>query len=290
MNGPQFAMLGCEGTDNLGDDIQSIAAARFLPRVDCILPREALDRAPPIAGRVRLILNGWFLYDPRRWPPHPRVEPLFVSFHLRPSAPSRLRRWAPTPEKMILGRHRAYVESHAPIGARDVATAELFARYRVPSYYSGCLTLTLKPPPSREDTGVVAGDLAEPLLAELNARCRAAPLVVSHDEDRGTPEHVRREKAERLLAIYAGAKCVVTSRLHCALPCLAMGTPVLFIPSVAHPWRLQPAFDLANWTSAEEFLARRDGFDPEAPPPNPDRHVPLAAALADTCRSFVAAD
>jgi len=35
--------------------------------------------------------------------------------------------------------------------------------------------------------------------------------------------------AEALLELYAGAELVVTSRLHCALPCLALGTPVVLI-------------------------------------------------------------
>jgi len=37
------------------------------------------------------------------------------------------------------------------------------------------------------------------------------------------------EHAEKLLTKYASAKLVVTSRLHCALPCLGMETPVIFI-------------------------------------------------------------
>ena len=35
--------------------------------------------------------------------------------------------------------------------------------------------------------------------------------------------------AEKLLQEYSKAQYVVTSRIHCALPCLAMGTPVVFI-------------------------------------------------------------
>ncbi|WP_162252321.1 polysaccharide pyruvyl transferase family protein [Caulobacter sp. Root655] len=35
--------------------------------------------------------------------------------------------------------------------------------------------------------------------------------------------------AQALLELYAGAELVVTSRLHCALPCLALGTPVVLI-------------------------------------------------------------
>ena len=37
------------------------------------------------------------------------------------------------------------------------------------------------------------------------------------------------EKAEQMVQTYAKASCVVTSRIHCALPCLGLETPVLFI-------------------------------------------------------------
>ena len=36
-------------------------------------------------------------------------------------------------------------------------------------------------------------------------------------------------KADEILKLYSNAKYVITSRIHCALPCLAMGTPVVFI-------------------------------------------------------------
>src|SRR5690606_29754020 len=37
------------------------------------------------------------------------------------------------------------------------------------------------------------------------------------------------QMAEDLLNKYARAKMVITSRIHCALPCLALGTPVIFV-------------------------------------------------------------
>lgn len=37
------------------------------------------------------------------------------------------------------------------------------------------------------------------------------------------------KKAEEILEKYSTAKYVITSRIHCALPCLGMGTPVVFI-------------------------------------------------------------
>ncbi|MDR2193935.1 MAG: polysaccharide pyruvyl transferase family protein [Treponema sp.] len=42
-------------------------------------------------------------------------------------------------------------------------------------------------------------------------------------------ERERFEYAESLIKKYAAALLVVTSRLHCALPCLGLETPVIFI-------------------------------------------------------------
>lgn len=43
-----------------------------------------------------------------------------------------------------------------------------------------------------------------------------------------TTDEARLKEAERLIRCYAKAKMVVTSRIHCALPCLGLETPVLF--------------------------------------------------------------
>lgn len=45
-------------------------------------------------------------------------------------------------------------------------------------------------------------------------------------------EEDRFKVAETLLDKYAKAKFVITSRIHCALPCLSLGTPVLYIENV----------------------------------------------------------
>ena len=42
-------------------------------------------------------------------------------------------------------------------------------------------------------------------------------------------EEEKFEFAEKILREYTKAQYVVTSRIHCALPCLAMGVPVLFV-------------------------------------------------------------
>ena len=41
-------------------------------------------------------------------------------------------------------------------------------------------------------------------------------------------DYERLKEAERLVQLYSKAKYVLTSRIHCALPCLGLGTPVYF--------------------------------------------------------------
>lgn len=56
---------------------------------------------------------------------------------------------------------------------------------------------------------------------------------------------ITRDYLQRL----CNAKFVITSRIHCALPCLAMGTPVLFIDCDLNQSRLEGLKDLFNTIS-----------------------------------------
>ncbi len=61
---------------------------------------------------------------------------------------------------------------------------------------------------------------------------------------KGLGPEERLEQAELVLLEYARAHCVVTSRLHCALPCVAFGTPVIFVMPQSEPERVTPYLDL----------------------------------------------
>ena len=106
-------------TSNLGDFIQSLAAHRFLPKVDRYIDREALDDVGPIEGQpVQLIMNGWFCHRPDRWPPSPAINPLLMSVHItnnpEPGSGMRAReQFARSPQVL------RYLQEHGPVGARD---------------------------------------------------------------------------------------------------------------------------------------------------------------------------
>ena len=83
--GKSFAVLSYPNSNNLGDFIQSIAAKYELNAKKIYeLDRDQLYiyNGP----RVFLIMNGWFMEEPMNWPPSEKITPLFLSFHLNPTA------------------------------------------------------------------------------------------------------------------------------------------------------------------------------------------------------------
>lgn len=69
---------------NIGDYIQALAAAQFLPEVDGFVQRERLKEYDGEACKV--IMNGWYMHHTEHWPPSDKIKPLFVAFHINASA------------------------------------------------------------------------------------------------------------------------------------------------------------------------------------------------------------
>jgi len=119
---------------NIGDYIQSVAQEQYLSSIDYYVERETLSSFESNDyEKIRLIMNGWFMWHPECFLPGSSIEPLFISFHVVPDIADRLL----TPEVI------KYLKRHEPIGARDTGTQELLSKRGIKSYFSGCLTTTL---------------------------------------------------------------------------------------------------------------------------------------------------
>jgi hypothetical protein len=237
---------------NIGDYIQSLAAKQFLPQIDCYVNREKL--ADYDGNTVKMIMNGWFTHNIHNWIPNENIDPLFVSFHLNSSA-------API---MLNETSITYLKKHEPIGCRDRYTVKLLTARGIKSYFTGCLTLTLdsytNPNVQRDNIYIVdplynypsrkkisttyktllraiqCGDIwrinkkASHLKNFISEEILREAIYLTHELPVKT--HTDEEKfiiAENLLHKYAKARLVITSRIHCALPCLAFNTPVIYI-------------------------------------------------------------
>lgn len=285
----RYGLLGYRWSANLGDEIQSIAARQFLPSVNCTLNRENLDRNPWFDQRpLRVILNGWFMHRPLHWPPHPRIQPLITSFHVTDEVMIQNRSKILPAEILLEGRGREYLIDHGPIGARDKHTLELLESKGVKAFFSGCLTLTLaRSSSARARDYICANDLDPETVAFLKARSPFPVVETRHTDWLTISSLLRMRKAKALLALYARAKAVVTSRLHCALPCLALGTPVLFITDRADDRRFSGLIGLVRHCERQAFLTGESEFNLESPVQNSDDYLALARPLAASCTAFV---
>lgn len=273
-------------TANIGDEIQSLAARQFLPRVDYYLDRDALPEGLAKApGAVDAILNGWWMWG-TAWPPPQNLTPLLVSMYFEVSDDA-VRERIDSPES------REFFATFGPVGARDHSTREYLQSIGVESYFSGCMTLTLQRDPQvpRNDF-VLAVDLAPDQLRELRRRTtrRVIELSVAHDPDM-TVER-RFALAELFLYFYQSASSVITSRLHSVLPSLALGTPALLVTNggTYQRHRFRGLEELVHSVAAEDFGDALAWFSPDDPVANPDKHLTLRRDLIERCLRFSGQD
>jgi hypothetical protein len=213
-------------TENLGDHIQIISGLRMLSRLG-VEPTRYIDRDDEIRSvawldeedhPVGILLNGWFKSNRAEWPPHPMLAPIILGFHIR---------LFQCPELMS-DASVDFFRLHQPIGCRDVYTESLLRSKGVEAFTSNCLSLTLSRrieyPTTQTEVFVVSRD--ERLKDYLPPSIGPYVFVNHYSGSRDFAANMRR--AEELLQTYGSrAKLMITTLLHCALPAIAMGIPVV---------------------------------------------------------------
>ena len=263
----RYGVIWHPASTNLGDDMQTLAASRLLPRVDRTLDGERLDEPPMPAGEdIVTLLSGNVLRSRFHWPPHPSLRPVCLGLHV-----SREDVWGSRLDAME-GLGLDYLRRWGPVGCRDEATAALLNGLHVESYVSCCLTLTLERPADvpRRQRYICCVDVPEKAVESLRRYEKAAHVEVRELTHHLPPEAAKETYAERMwraedtLRTYAGAAWVVTRRLHCALACLAMEVPVLLLYNSGYEdtRRFSPMDGFFSVASVEDFTAsvNRNGF------------------------------
>ena len=282
----KYALLSYS-TTNLGDEIQSIAARSFLPEISTLVDRDYLSKVE-IDSPHKIILNGWYSHRPENWPPSKSLVPLILGFHASRAAPNHKFMGRPFTKRLKRRDSIAYLKANGPIGARDYHTAELLRRLDIPSYFSGCLTLTLTASTKIEKMPFVCvNDLDDEVLHYVRQKSDLPIVRTTHENSGVIDPRKRMELAQDLLSTYASASFVVTSRLHCALPCLALGTPVLFCPTATDTYRFSGLSELLRHTTRKDMLQNQAPFEFRAPSPNPNKYLDLRENLIARCNSFI---
>ena len=239
-------------TPNIGDYIQSLAALQFLPK-NCkpyFIDRDIVQfyHGP----KVKLIMNAWQRVHEGNKYMSEQIIPIFVSYHMNSN----------------FELPKVYVDTlkkYSPIGCRDTKTRDQFIKYGIDAYFSSCLTTTLDIDYAVNDSqrtdeiifiDYKFGDFpeADKFLRSLKAY-NLSESNIKHTRHKFNNDlsHIERFKmAKKLLNRYARAKLIVSTRIHGALPSLALRTPVIFIKNEYDHNRFPGIYELLNTVGPNE--------------------------------------
>ena len=228
--------LNLDGADkqNLGDWIQMLAM-EYLFREWGIQEylRVPRNTAANYAGETVIVPWNGVLFDMncnRQWhetfPFSDKIIPIFFSMYyhgvyMRESTMNHFNKFA-------------------PIGCRDEVTMELMKKNGIPAYISGCVTALFPRRDQREvmQNKVLLVDapkgiedyMPEELRTDILYGTNLYPVKRLEGEHYMTAEESEAAyncAKENLRFWCENAKLIVTSRLHVAIPCMAMGIPVV---------------------------------------------------------------
>lgn len=270
-------------TYNIGDYIQSLAAKQYLQDEVILINREGLKDYD--AEEIKLIMNGWFLHNLDQWPPSEKIHPLFISFHLSPHAKVLLddfknvqyfKKFEP------IGCRDFYtMEILKKKGIKTYfsgcLTLTLGQKYMRENIGNEILFVNVMPKMldwnklrSKFINICINGEILNiirfiyhlknniekiwtrnKIIKDLFAKdILSVKQDLIHDINRKDTNDERFLKADLLLKRYSKARIVFTSKIHCALPCLAIGTPVVFIKGPD----LDNEFDTSRFDGLLDYL------------------------------------
>jgi len=234
---------------NIGDCIQNIAVENLykefgIKEKDILLINR--DEIHEYTGEEAvLLMQGWFgnVHNVFSLKIPPKIKPLYIGFHLNDYNSCR--------QRFLDENLPQCMKEFQPIGCRDRNTRYFLASCGLDTYFSGCLTLTY-PKRKKLETQkkIFIVDVTEEVEKIIPDKIKAkADRSISHKysykELPVTYEETLdfEKKAREILERYQKeAKLVITSKIHCAMPCVAMGIPVVFIHEQADNIR----FDVLN--------------------------------------------
>lgn len=219
-------IVGNSAIYNIGDNFQSFAISNIYRRMgikeEDIIDINACEMKNYDGDYVIVLMAGYASHYKRfnQLPASSKIFPLFFSFEMSDV----------TCDDIV-----PYLKKYMPIGCRDEATMLLLREKGVDAYITGCLTITLpkrKREPDKKKVFFVdiPTKLKEYIPLELKENCEYIQQEGTIDNIPMTEEDRKKidDYAKFILQRYESeATLVVTSRLHAAVPCLALGIPVI---------------------------------------------------------------
>lgn len=219
---------------NLGDCIQTYAIDQLYRKLSITSTLKLYrDQLPTYSGEELIVpMQGWFgdVYNTSSLPASAKIVPAFFGFHL--SDQGETIKHVSSPEIL------RWLQRFQPIGCRDIFTKDLLQDFGIRSYFSGCMTLTLDKRRNEPKNGkVLVVDVPDGCLKTIKERLTGEDIEeLTHYHyfsqypvtDEGADE-MYQSAVERINYYREKARLIITGRIHCAMPCAAMGIPVVFV-------------------------------------------------------------
>lgn len=290
----KYGLLYHKPTQNLGDDIQSYAISCRIPRVDCLVDRENINTFTTEDGEaVATVMSAWWMWYKWNWPPSKYIYPFFTGFHYSDNVDAK-QAGCPVGYDYLSGLGADYLNAYGPIYTRDYYTKDRLGDVGVNAEFGGCITITLPKQPETEEKGYIVlvdvNEKVETRIRRIAEEKHVEVKTVTHDLDwknKLKSWDERKKQVEDVLTLYQNARCVVTRRLHCALPCLAMGVPVLLCMHTLKSIRFIPYYDWLYSCTPAQYLNGTIKYDVINPPENKTLHIEYRERIIDSIKGFV---
>lgn len=196
--------------------------------------------------KILLVMNGWWMHPTFKtllFNIPDNVTPLFISFHINNM-------------ELLKPPFIDIFKKYEPIGCRDMNSLTLLNKCNVKTYFSGCLTVGIDFLSWNNQTNEI-------LYVDVRTNKIHTNLTHESKDYKNMDYHNCILIAYRLLKTYSTCKEVITSRLHCYLPCIAMNIPVTLrspynrvnVKDWGPPNRFKGLVDIINKTNKKEYIA-----------------------------------
>ncbi len=232
-----------DATRNCGDDIQAYA-------IELLYRHMGIDYSEV----VRVTSKDLFSYDGKEylvlplntpfWGTYsklsPKIIPVYLGISVLNNSVAESLRW----------------KEFEPIGCRDQHTYEQVVKCGVKAYLNGCMSLTLPKAKDRTKADkVYIIDVCEELLSKIPPELKK-DAIFKKQQYRGDDNITEQFTLSAYEEIQREARLVITSRLHCAVPCVAYGVPVILGMkniSFRMGWlhQLIPIYDQSNFSQID---------------------------------------
>lgn len=228
----KISLLKYNHSDNIGDNIQTLVSKSILEQLNFeveYLNQEDLNKDNKF--KKKFFVNGFFCFNDygHIFPFNENIQPFFSNLHIELDYNKEQ-----ILEKKFFSKKKnlEYFKKFEPIGCRDEESKNILKKYGIKAKNNECITFLLERRSKEEEENakkIIFVDIDEfvPVPKKMKKNSEYMTHFLSSAQIYDNEDKLNISK--KILNYYKkNAKIIITSKFHCAVPCIAMGIPVIF--------------------------------------------------------------